>query len=1149
MGSVDRQNRLIAAEDWKKIYQSFRNADFQSYDFDNLRRTMISYLRENYPEDFNDYIESSEYLALIDLIAFLGQNLAFRFDLNARDNFLELAERRESVLRLARLLSYNPKRNIPANGLLKMTAITTTEELVDSNGRNLSGQVVVWNDPSNTNWYEQFIKIMNSSMIETIQFGRPQDKAVISGIPTEQYRFNGTNTEVPVYGFTKNVDGRNVNFEVVSSLFKDSDKIYEEPPFPGNNMSFLYRDDGGGPPSSNTGFFMHFREGLLQQGQFTVTRPGPNEVVDLDAPNVNNEDVWLYGLDTIGIESVLWNKVDAVTGNNIVYNNADKNLRKIYSALTRSGDRVRLVFADGVFGELPQGSFKVYYRVSNGLSYKITPNNIKNVTIDVPYLSRKGRQETMSITLGLKYTVNNAAEAESTESIKQNAPQTYYAQNRMITGEDYNILPLGVSQEIIKVKAVNRVSSGISRYFDLRDSTGKYSSTNLFGTDGILYKENYQDTFNFTFASRSDIEGVVQNRLAPLLANKGIYDFYLDNFPQVSLQPTTLAFYRKTKSTNLSTGYFGSNTNASESRTVGAFTSSNLRYIVNDSLLKFAPPAGYRAFDSKNNLVLSSAAVKPGEKPYIWSKVVGIIGSGVYGTTNILPDGTGPIKLNEIIPNGADVVSIVPKFVKALSDSVRNKIFDLIFANKEFGLRYDQVDASWKLISESNVDKISTFSLGKAGDNSNQQLDASWIILFETDGETYTVTNRATRYVFESIKEVRFFFDTTDKVYDTNTGTVIKDKITVLGINSKPNDPAPMSTDYIWEIVDDFKGADGYIDTKKISVSFTDRDEDGIIDDPEIFEQVVGTSLAPEDKIIFQQRRTGLDGVTDYYYISNEDDLILTYATQSDIEIDLSTGITDGQLVFLLDEKLVKTFQRNGDPTFLVTNEYRGFFGRPGIKFQYIHAADSSARLDPSATNIMDVYVLTKSYDTDYRLWINGEATEKPLPPSSDALYTNFGSSLDKVKSVSDEVIYHPVKYKEVFGSSAPASLQATFKVVKSTNISISDSDIKSSIITAVNEFFAIENWDFGDTFYFTELATYIMNRVSPYLSNLIIVPKQSDLAFGSLYEIKSNADEIFVSSASVSDVEIITEITASRIRASGTVLTSTTSNTGIQSA
>ena len=101
MSSTDRQNRLLLAEDWSKVYQSFRNAEFKSYDFDSLRRVMITYLRNNYPEDFNDYIETSEFLALIDIIAFLGQNISYRVDLNSRENFLELAERRESVLRLS----------------------------------------------------------------------------------------------------------------------------------------------------------------------------------------------------------------------------------------------------------------------------------------------------------------------------------------------------------------------------------------------------------------------------------------------------------------------------------------------------------------------------------------------------------------------------------------------------------------------------------------------------------------------------------------------------------------------------------------------------------------------------------------------------------------------------------------------------------------------------------------------------------------------------------------------------------------------------------------------------------------------------------------------------------------------------------------
>ena len=88
MATTDRQNSLLISQDWQKIYRSFQQSDFLSYDFDTLRRTMIQYLQNNYPEDFNDYIESSEYIALIDLIAYLGQNLSFRTDLNARENFI-----------------------------------------------------------------------------------------------------------------------------------------------------------------------------------------------------------------------------------------------------------------------------------------------------------------------------------------------------------------------------------------------------------------------------------------------------------------------------------------------------------------------------------------------------------------------------------------------------------------------------------------------------------------------------------------------------------------------------------------------------------------------------------------------------------------------------------------------------------------------------------------------------------------------------------------------------------------------------------------------------------------------------------------------------------------------------------------------------
>jgi len=343
MSTTDRQNRLLLAEDWKRVYQTFRNADFRSYDFDSLRRTMIAYLRENYPEDFNDYIESSEYLALIDLIAYLGQNLAFRVDLNARENFIELAERRESVLRLARLLSYNPKRNQSANGLLKFDSVSTTEDIVDANGVNLSGQTIVWNDPSNPDWSEQFRKILNSALPENGIVGRPVKKGQVDGITTEQYRFNATNTNLPVYSFSKNVGEKNVVFEVTSCTI-NSNTISEETPLPGNSLAFLYREDGKGAGSSNTGYFAHFRQGVLDQGNFSIKSPIENQSVAIDTTNINNSDVWLYKLDTNGNEQELWTKVDSVEGNNIIYNSLNKNQRNVFAVLSRIEDRISLIF-------------------------------------------------------------------------------------------------------------------------------------------------------------------------------------------------------------------------------------------------------------------------------------------------------------------------------------------------------------------------------------------------------------------------------------------------------------------------------------------------------------------------------------------------------------------------------------------------------------------------------------------------------------------------------------------------------------------------------------------------------------------------------------------------------------------------------------
>jgi hypothetical protein len=1139
MSSSDRQSRLLVAEDWKRIYQSFRNADFQSYDFDNLRRAMINYLRQNYPEDFNDYIESSEYLALIDMIAFLGQNLSFRIDLNARENFLETAERRESILRLAKMLSYNPRRNQAANGLLKVTSVKTTEALFDSSGINLSNNVVKWNDTSNNNYFEQFTKILNAALPVNNSIGNPLKSANIEGIQTQKYRFNAINTDTPIFPFTKTIEGDSVRFEIVSTDIENT-TIKEETPLPGTSPAFLFRDDGQGPGSSNTGFFMHIRQGALQTGTFNVKNPVPNQVVAIDASNINETDVWLYNIDSNGFETNAWTKLSSTEGNNIIYNSLFNQVRNIFSVESRIGDRINLVFSDGVFGNLPSGNFKVYYRTSINKSLAIAPGSIGNVNISIPYQSRSGSQETLTLGLRLQYTITNGTGAETNADIKLNAPTTYYTQNRLITGEDYNVGPLAISQEIIKTKSVNRISSGISRYLDIKDPSGKYSTTKLYADDGVLYKDIFLTKQDFTFTTQSDIEGVIVNTLQGIVRSSNLKNFYTSEFSNLLVSDLNSYWNSFSQSTNRNIGTLEDIDG--NKFPVGTFTANNLKTIKIGSLLKFTAPEGYHFME--DGTLMAGAADHPGSSTYRWTKVTNVVDDG---TTIDSENNTGGITLSDAIPTGSLLSQIVPLLSTFFSNDLKIQIIDQAFAYKDFALRYDRNNSEWKLVLAENINTINDFSLGKAGDITAQNLDSSWLMYFKTNGEKYTLTTRNLRYVFESADEVRFFFDSADKIYDPKTGKIVRDLVKILNINSKPGTNIPFTKNFDWNISDAYRDKEGYVDTRKIQVEFHDLDDDNVIDNPDLFNEIVEPTTDEQTKLIFLRKYTTADGVEEYRYFDNANNTILIKTNEAAIGA-YSQYENENQIFYLYEEKVFK--QLNAALNNLtIIDTYKAYIGRDNLRFEYTHVADSNYRIDPAVSNIIDTYLLTKTYDTNIRKYLNGTISKLPLPQSNDELYRNFGSEIAKIKSISDEVIYHPVKYKVLFGEKAKEDLQVIFKIVRNKDVVVNDNELKADVISAIDRFFAIENWDFGETFYFQELAAYIMNQLTPKLVSIVIVPRQGSQSFGSLFEIRSEPDEIFISGANVFDVEIIEELTATQLQASGNTITSASeSNYGVQS-
>jgi hypothetical protein len=1132
MATTDRQNRLLVAEDWRKIYQAFQQADFKSYDFETLRRTMVAYLQENYPDDFNDFVESSEYVALIDLIAYIAQALSFRVDLNARENFLETAERRNSVLRLARLINYNAKRNLPATGLLKIDSISTTQNVNDSSGTNLANQTIIWNDSANSNYREQFIAILNAANQTGQLFGSPREKNKIGGVSTEVYTLSSNQLDLPIYTFSKSIGGTTRRFEIVPSTIRNSDSIYESSPVPGTGLTYTYRNDGSGDSSGNTGFFFLFKQGTLEQQEFSVDTAITNYVKSFETSNVNNTDVWLYKLDQFGQIAESWTKVPALAGNNAIYNSLSKDIRNIYNVVTKNNDTIDLVFGDGNFSNLPLGNFRTYYRTSDNAKYAIQPADMQGVSLSVPYIDANGSQQTLTIAISLKQSIYNSAATESNDSIKEKAGQVYYSQNRMITAEDYQVVPLSASQEIVKVRSVNRSASGISRAKEILDPTGAYSNVSVFAEDGILYREESTPTFTFTFNNRSEVQSVLDGSVEAKLKEAYARQFYYDKYDAKSLTSLTATWNSTTTTTNTNTGYFTSG----GALAVGGSATSNLKYAKEGALIKFTSP-DTREF--LNGTLVTSGTDNAEDRA--WAKISDVVGDGSNSGQGNLSTGVGPITLNDIVPNGAVLNAVIPNFVTAFSTVLEKDIIDRIENYEDFGLRYDVDSEEWRVITTTNLSTSTVFSLANTGSTTGTNLDASWWFKFTNDGNTYTVHYRKLDYIFESESQNKFHFDVEERIYDYKTGNVVKDTIKILKTNSILSSGNAIGHPITWQVTDTVTESDGFQDNRKIKVGFYDSDDDGVVDNPELFDIFVEPDTSVSTKFVFFEKYISYDTIERFrpYAASN------FVVTQNETDINLNTTIyTDGQLFYFYadTENVVKKYSSTTN-TLTTTTDYYARRGRSSIDFQYKHHAGQETRIDPSVSNIVDVYLLERTYDNLYRIWLQ-DGGAKPTPSTSDQLRINYSGVLNPLKSLSDQIIYHPVKYKILFGTSADEQLQATFKVVKNKNTNVTDAVIKTRVIAAVNEFFALDNWDFGDAFYFTELAAYIHNELAPDLLTVVIVPNQSGQGFGSLFQINSAADEIFISGATVDDVSIISALGANQLAASGTVVTSTSTAT-----
>ena len=1057
MSQTRRLGQLYAAESWLNNYRYLVNPDFKAYDFESLRAALLNHIQTNYPEDFNDFINSSEYVAIIDLLAFMGQNLAFRSDLNLRETFLETAEVRGNVLNIARQLGYKPFRNGGAAGFLRVSAIKTTQNVYDSQGLNLAGQTIVWADPLNTDFAEQFSVILNEVLNKNNPIGRPVSSIVTDGVVRQLYQLDQPTTRTMVETF--NITARNSSTygcELVPvGIDADTHMAVESMPNPYGYLTTLFNNDGTGYANKANGWFFMFKQGNLKFEDYVLTSSVENRVIDLAGNNINETDVWVQSIDGNGVVINTWTPVPSTVGKNIAFNALNKDTRKIYEVITRENDSVSVKFGDGTFADIPTGNIRIWYRQSANESVVFTTQDVAGLELSLRYVDNTGLEQDLICTLDL-VDVTSSTASESLTQIKNRASRTAASQDRMITASDYNIYPEGKVSGVDRIQAINRTYAGQSIYADIQDPTGTYRPVITFAEDGFLYTT--ESTFQDTISEEKSIDQIV-SWIETLLLTRSTHQLYYKNRQLVS----SVVPYPRVTNLSGRPSILWKNIDYSTNSSHGYFYYSNdidktpIRIGVNSTVLE-------------QRSIKKNSIINFGTK---WSKVLDVYREGfgladnVGANTGLRANGLGAIFIDGIIPDGAVAEQWIPNLRNVFTATEVTAITDKLTAQQVFGLKYDQKRDQWLLIDASGIDQVSNF----APDAPTASGDAGWLIrLKHSSNGVWTATVRKDQTVFGSAKQLDFHNQRFGTALDQTTKRIIKDSVKFLTVINNE-----IVADRSLDVADYFRLDDGRYDPKRVQVLLPGLLDTLVPTDPDIVNILIGSTSTQSLEL---KRKEFSDAIGQYTLVPVD--------TGGDIRVT----------------------------------------GKQNMKVQYNHVPLRDNRVDASTTNIIDMFVLTSAYNSAFRNWIASGAKEGQRPLT----LTSYGigklmAAIEPYKSVSDTIVYHPVSYKVIFGNGSDLRYKVSIRVTKSDGTRISDAEIRSRVIASINKYFLADNWDFGETFYFTDMASWIHKELGGIISSIVLVPRQTDLTPGDLFQIRCDSNELFISSATVSDVEIISSL------------------------
>lgn len=268
--------------------------NYTAQDFEELKQSLIEYIKSVYPDEYNSFSESDLGMMLLELVAYMGSVLSYKTDAIAQEMYLPTAKSPNSVRKLLELIGINLRGPNSSKASCQLTvqdssyAVTGSETLSISkedrtvhltstrDGLALSYTAYKVDPNGNIDRVTPTIELTNSESFESV--GEKFSLVFLEGLLSEQ---EGVFSQVPVQQkisvpYPSIVEGSVIVsssdgiFSEIDSLFfasGSSHKVFEKKYKEDYSVELFFGDGVRGfPPTPGTGYKVIFRTGGGSRG-------------------------------------------------------------------------------------------------------------------------------------------------------------------------------------------------------------------------------------------------------------------------------------------------------------------------------------------------------------------------------------------------------------------------------------------------------------------------------------------------------------------------------------------------------------------------------------------------------------------------------------------------------------------------------------------------------------------------------------------------------------------------------------------------------------------------------------------------------------------------------------------------------------------